>query len=168
MNEKVRYFMCAKVLGRRVLVAFLIYLLVMSIFVVVILQEQRPELKFIGSLYANDSGKPVIESRWMGEYNLSIFDHTMKLKLITGFEDPLRKHTYRVIVKEFVEKSYIWLYIENGSQPGAWLLIRFQYFERDPVWGLYNGYYIAHYVNPTIFPGFGNQYYVEIRIKPVT
>ena len=129
-----------------------------------IYQKQMSQYIFVGTMYANDCGEPFGGFEWCGEYDVRIENNIMILTFTAGLGDPLQKHRYNVKIVEFVEKQHVLILIENNIK---WVEIKFKYYEKDPIWNKWNGYYIAHYVNATIFPGFAPHFYVEIRIRPI-
>jgi len=128
-----------------------------------IYQRQTPQYVFVGTMYVNDCGQPYGGWEWVGEYDVRIENNIMTLVFRAGLGDPLEKHEYNVRIVEFIERKHVLILIENDSK---WVKIEFKYYEKDPIWNEWNGYYIAHYVNATIFPGFAPHFYVEIRIRP--
>jgi|GEM_PF-1402360 len=119
-----------------------------------------------GSLYANDCGEPRGGFEWAGEYNVTLKvdgegKGKLEVVLVTGLGDPLNKHEYEVSG-----------FYHSGDEmrmkiEGELVVLRF--VENDTVWNKYHGYYIAYSnrgeINPEIFDGFKEHYYVELRIE---
>ncbi len=150
---------------RKIVISGFILLIILGAATIVIIMLQSPKVKLSGTMYANDCGEPKGGFEWAAEYNVTVKGDTMKIQLFMGLGDYLEKHVYKVAVKEIVEKEYIVLSIQNGSDPTKWVTITLNFYEQDPIWGTYNEYYIAHYVDPTIFPGFASHFYVELRLR---
>lgn len=147
---------------QKFLVIFTVALiLAVSLTIYIFLFLSGPEVILEGELYANDSGLPRGGFVWTGLYDLKIMKNRLILSLKSGLGDPLVVHSYRCDVLEITPKNIsLRLYDANESMSIEILL---EYYEKDPVWNLSN-VYIAYYVNPIIFSGFKEHYYVEIRI----
>lgn len=152
---------------RKILVSFVIILVIVSIVIVYYSGILVPErIKFLGSMYVNDSGEPKGGFEWAGEYNLTITNKKLYLRFVLGLGNPIEKMKYSAKIISFEPQDRVEILIQNGSNPYKWVKVIFNYIENDEIWGIYNGYYIAYYVPPTIFPGLGPNYYVEMRILP--
>ncbi len=119
----------------------------------------------IGELYANDCGAPRGGFEWCGLYNLTIEKGEMVLKLAAGLGDPLIVNRYPCETLTVDAGKSIRLKVYDQSKT-RYIEIELTYYEEDPIWGIRN-MYIAYYVDPTIFQGFKDHYYVEIRIYKI-
>jgi len=120
-----------------------------------------------GSLYANDAGEPKGGFEWAGQYNVNglIFDKEgfLNISLDVGLGDPLQEHLFYIENFNYNTTSMWFTLVIPGDSKKHNVTLR--YYKVDEVWGIYNGYYIAYYVDPSIFPGFQPHYYVELRLK---
>ena len=114
-----------------------------------------------GDLYVNDSGLPKGGFEWVGLYTLRIEKGRLILSLKSGLGDPLDSHRYKCEILSITSEN-ISLRLYSADEHIS-IEILLKYYEKDPVWNL-NNTCIAYYVNPIIFSGFKEHYYVEIRI----
>ncbi|MGQ4892618.1 MAG: endonuclease/exonuclease/phosphatase family protein [Candidatus Njordarchaeia archaeon] len=127
----------------------------------------NPGYTLKGSLYANDSGQPKGGFEWAGEYNitLKIFPNGTGYMLVIfniGLGDPLKVHFY--LISNFTKTNETLTFLLRPPTISTWFNITCIYTENDTTWNRFHGYYIGSYLNPEAFPGFGSNYYVEIRI----
>jgi len=143
----------------------LIIFIALSLVIIYFYFPDEEKILYQGSMLVNDSGEPKGGFEWVGIYNLTLTNKYLRVTLLIGLGDPLDKHNYEAKVIEFVEKSYLLIAIKCPRN-NSWVKINLSYVEEDLIWGEFNKYYIAYYVDPTIFDGFASHYYVEMRLKP--
>ena len=125
----------------------------------------KEEHILIGELYANDCGVPKGGFVWCGTYNITIKRGYLYLKLKAGLGDPLRAHKYPCKILSIKINQSITIELKDPNKTKT-CRVELKYYEKDPIWGI-NNTYIAYYIDPTIFPGFTTNYYVEIRIHKI-
>ena len=153
---------------KRKLIITLVVVLV-SVFVIYNLPfftTRNPEVILRGELLANDCGEPIGGFEWVGLYNVTIENNVMKLNLSSGLGDYLRSHEYPCIIIRIAKNSHIVLKICSPNSSKC-EVINLTYHTEDPVWGI-KDVYIGYYLDPTIFDGFKEWFYVELRIYEIT
>lgn len=149
---------------RKAVRVLVLILVVFAMLFVVLLVRLMKEPVLIGEMLVNDCGEPKGGFEWVGLYNITIRRGVMELRFTSGLGDPLKTHKYICGVSRISQGRFIVLWILGGGH--RFVVVNLTYYDVDPVWGLRN-VYVAYYVDPTIFDGFRDHHYVELRILRV-
>ena len=152
------------VIRRKAILIIVLILMGVAILYITIIRKVQGYI-LIGEMLANDCGEPRGGFEWVGLYNMTIKSGTMELKLVSGLGDPLEAHRYPCKVIEVAEKHYILLRLCNRRSAKC-IMVNLTYYHEDPIWGI-RDVYVAYYVDPTIFDGFAEWYYVELRVYTI-
>lgn len=128
------------------------------------LQASQPMLILSGSLYFNDSGESHGGFEAAMQWNVTLTAQAGNGWLIVTPEpgymnnEVLKKWSYRVIGFQ-IKEAMITMALD-----GHFLVL--EYTETDTTWDTYNNHYICATpdLDPTIFLGFLNHFYVELRL----
>ena len=86
----------------------------------------------------------------------------MLVVLNVGLGDPLKVHFY--LISKFTRTNETVTFLIRPYTTQTWYNITCVYVENDTMWNQFHNYYIGSYLNPEAFPGFGPNYYIEIRL----
>ncbi|MEM2906065.1 MAG: hypothetical protein QW057_02550 [Candidatus Bathyarchaeia archaeon] len=130
----------------------------------------------MGSMFISDAGRSHGGFEYTASYNASMTIRgsggKLELTLAVGLGDALRKHVYDVSGFT-MDAQRISCSVDGRRLSLVWV-------ENDTVWDhQYDRYYVASWggdappeevrgeISPQAFPGLGEGYYVELRLRPV-
>ncbi|MBO3804313.1 MAG: hypothetical protein JTT11_10695 [Candidatus Brockarchaeota archaeon] len=159
---------------RRILLVSAASVVAASAAVALLLRPLDSKVTLRGSMFVSDAGRSHGGFEYNAEWEVTVEAEqglgTMRLGLKVGLGDALEKHEYRVEGLS-IEPGRLSMSLEGQPIVLVWL-------ESDEVWDhAYDKHYVASWggdappeevrgsISPSIFPGLGGHYYVELRLR---